>query len=179
MKTLITGYRPYELGIFKDAQPEVDVLKDFMREKVRAYAETGTEWFIIQGYTGIEFYAAEALIALRDEYGFKFCVLKPFHKFDDRYKEEDQAKLQRILDESDFHRFIYDREYESPKMFRIISQFLIEHSDQALVVYDEEVPSKTRFIYDQMLEFQMDNPYNIERIQFDEINAFIDSAYER
>lgn len=179
MKTLVTGYRPYELGIFKDTQPEVGVLKDFMREKVRAYAETGTEWFILQGYTGIEFYAAEAMIELREAYGFKFCVLKPFHKFDERYKEADQARLEQILQKSDFHRFIYDREYESPKMFRIISQFLIEHSDQALVVYDDEVPAKTRFIYDQMLEFQMDNPYNIERIQFDEINAFIDSAYER
>ncbi|GAB3060032.1 SLOG family protein [Salinicoccus sesuvii] len=179
MKTLVTGYRPYELGIFKETQKEVEVLKDFMREKVRAYAETGTEWFILQGFTGIEFYAAEAMIELREAYGFKFCVLKPFHKFNDRYKEEDQAKLQHILEESDFHRFVYDREYKSPKMFRIISQFLIEHSDQALVIYDDEVPAKTRFIYDQMLEFQMNNPYNIERIQFDEINAFIDSAYER
>jgi uncharacterized phage-like protein YoqJ len=64
-------------------------------------------------------------------------------------------------------------------MFRMINQFLIEHSDQALIVFDEEVESKTRFIYEQMLEFQENNPYNIERIQFDEINAFIDSAYER
>ena len=125
MKTLIAGYRPYELGIFKDTQPEAEVLKQFMREKVRAYAEMGTEWFIIQGYTGIEFYAAEAIMDLREEYGFKFSVLKPFHNFDDRYKEDDQLKLNRILEASDFHNFIFDREYESPKMFRMINQFLI------------------------------------------------------
>ncbi|MBY8908459.1 SLOG family protein [Salinicoccus roseus] len=179
MKTLIAGYRPYELGIFKDTQPEAEVLKQFMREKVRAYAETGTEWFIIQGYTGIEFYAAEAIMDLREEYGFKFSVLKPFHKFDDRYKEDDQLNLNRILEASDFHNFVFNRPYESPNMFRMINRFLIEHSDQALIVFDEEVESKTRFIYEQMLEFQENNPYNIERIQFDEINAFIDSAYER
>ncbi len=56
---------------------------------------------------------------------------------------------------------------------------LKKNIDQALIVFDEEVESKTRFIYEQMLEFQENNPYNIERIQFDEINAFIDSAYER
>ncbi|GAA3725922.1 DUF1273 domain-containing protein [Salinicoccus jeotgali] len=179
MRTLIAGYRPYELGIFKSSQPEAQVLKDFMKFKLKEYIDNGTEWFIIQGYTGIEFYAALAMIELKEEYTFKYSVLKPFHGFDDRYKEDDALLLHQILDNSDHHQFIFDRPYESPRMFPMINRFLIAHSDQALVVYDEQADSKTRFIYDQMLELKEDRPYNIERIQFDEINAFIDSAYER
>ncbi|WP_411841837.1 SLOG family protein [Salinicoccus sp. HZC-1] len=178
MKTLIVGYRPYELGIFKNNDPKTEVLADFLKHKIREYMETGTEWFIIQGYTGIELYAAQCVIELKDEYGVGLAVLKPFHDFEEKYKDEEKILLNKILEACDFHQYIFEKPYSSPGMFKQVNQFLIDHTDQALVVYDEETPSKTRFIYNEILEFQMNNPYNIERIQFDEINTFIDSRYD-
>ncbi|WP_017548962.1 SLOG family protein [Salinicoccus carnicancri] len=178
MKTLIAGYRPYELGIFKDNDAKKEVLTDFLRHKIREYLESGTEWFIIQGYTGIELYAAKCILDLKEDYGVGLAVLKPFHDFDERYKDEEKIALKEILAACDFHRFIFEKPYENPGMFRQINRFLIENTDQAMIVYDEETPSKTRFLYNEILEFEADNTYNIERIQFDEINTFIDSRYD-
>ncbi|KKK35612.1 hypothetical protein WN59_01940 [Salinicoccus sediminis] len=178
MKTLIAGYRPYELGIFKNNDPKKEVLTDFLRHKIREYLETGTEWFIIQGYTGIELYAAKCILEIREDYDVGLAVLKPFHDFDERYKDEEKIVLNEILAECDFHRFIFEKPYANPGMFRQINRFLLENTDQAIIVYDEETPSKTRFLYNEILEFQTDNTYNIERIQFDEINTFIDSRYD-
>lgn len=178
MKTLIAGYRPYELGIFKNNDPKKEVLTDFLRHKIREYLETGTEWFIIQGYTGIELYSAKCILEFREDYDVGLAVLKPFHDFDERYKDEEKIVLNEILAECDFHRFIFEKPYANPGMFRQINRFLLENTDQAMIVYDEETTSKTRFLYNEILEFQANNPYNIERIQFDEINTFIDSRYD-
>ena len=97
MRVFITGYRHYELGIFKDSQPEVKVLRDLLRSKIIHLIEEGAEWFIIQGYTGIEMYAANEIIDLKEEYDIKLGVLKPFHKFDDRYSESDQINLNNTM----------------------------------------------------------------------------------
>ena len=177
-KTLIAGYRPYELGIFKDSDPKVDILTDFLKSQISSHAEAGTEWFVIQGYTGIELYAARCVLELKSEYDISLAVLKPFHGFDEKYKPHEKLQLEQILKDCDFHQFIFERPYKNPGMFKTINQFLIRHSDQAIIVYDEETPSKTRYLYNEILEFQENNPYNVERIQFDDINTFIDSGYD-
>ncbi len=179
MRILIAGYRPYELGIFKPDQKEVTVLKAFIRSKLLEYIDEGAEWFIIQGYTGIEMYAAEEILALKDEnYDIRLGVLMPFHQFDDRYNEMDQAILQKVLAGSDFKDYIYKQPYSNPGMFKNINRFLISNTDGAIIFYDEEADAKVRFLYNTILEFSEGNPYNIERIQFDEINSFIDSGFD-
>lgn len=179
VRILIGGYRPYEIGIFKSDQQEVTVLKAFIRNKLLEYIDEGAEWFIIQGYTGIELYAAEEIIRLKEaHYDIRLGVLMPFHQFDDRYNEMDQALLQKVLAECDFKDYIYKQPYSNPGMFKHINRFLISNTDGALIFFDEEADAKVRFLYNAILEFSGENPYNIERIQFDEINSFIDSGFD-
>lgn len=179
VRVLISGYRPYELGIFKPDQKEVTVLKAFIRSKLHEYIDEGAEWFIIQGYTGIELYAAEVIIELKEDgYDIRLGVLMPFHQFDDRYKEVDRETLNKVLAESDFKDYIYKQPYTNPGMFKNINRFLISNTDSALIFFDEEAEAKVRFLYNAILEFSEKNQYNIERIQFDEINSFIDSGFD-
>lgn len=179
MRILISGYRPYELGIFKSDQDEVKALKTFIRSKLLEYIDEGAEWFIIQGNTGIELYAAEEILELKkDNYDVKLGVLMPFHQYDERFNESDQAVLQSVLSNADFKDYIYKKPYSNPGMFKHINRFLISNTDGAIIVYDEAADSKVRFLYNQILEFLGENPYNIERIQFDEINSYIDSRFD-
>lgn len=179
MRTLIAGYRPYELGIFKPDQKEVTVLKAFLKQKAVEYIENGTEWFIIQGYNGIDMYAAEVINELKAEhYDIKLAVLMPFYEFNERYNAADAESFQSIIQESDFHDYIFKKKYDSPQMFKKINYFLISHTDQAIIMYDESAQSKVRFLYEQILEFREDNTYTIERIDFDEINTFVESSYD-
>lgn len=179
MRTLIAGYRPYELGIFKSSQKEVTVLKLLLRHKALEYIESGTEWFIIQGYSGIELYAGEMILELKNEgYEVGLAVLMPFYEFNSKYKEEDAAMLQKIISGCDFHDYIFKKPYENPAMFKQINRFLVTNTDQGLIIYDDAADSKVRFLYEQILEFSGNHPYNIERIEFDEINTFAELSYD-
>ena len=178
MNVFITGYRHYEMGIFKNDQKEVTVLRAFLRDKIIQLIEEGAEWFIIQGYTGIEMYAANEIIDLKADYDIKLGLLKPFHNFDDRYNDSHKIELNNIIAHADFDRFIFEREYESPAMFKAINQFITSHTDYGLIVYDSEAETNLKYIFSLMLELQEKNQYNIERIQFDDINEFTNDRYD-
>lgn len=179
MKVLILGYRNYELNIFKHSQPEVTVLKKFLRHKIVQYLENGAEWFILQNLPGIDMYAGEVLLELKNEsnYEFKYIILKPFLKYDDRFKDEDKLILNQIEEESEFSRYVFERAYEDPSMFSAINNFLVRNSTDALLIYDEVQETNLKYIYNVLLEYSSKHPYNIERIQFDEINDFINSDF--
>lgn len=179
MIVLILGYRSYELNIFKHSQPEVTVLKKFLRHKIIQYLENGAEWFILQNLPGIDMYAGEVLLELKNEnnYEFKYIILKPFLKYDERFKNEDKLILSQIEDGSAFSNYIFLREYNDPSMFRAINDFLVRNSTDALLIYDEVQETNLKYIYDVLLEYSSKHPYNIERIQFDEINDFINSDF--
>ena len=62
MKTVyVTGYKSFELNIFKDDMKEVDYLKQFIEHKLLQYIDEGLEWVLIQGQIGIELWAAEVV----------------------------------------------------------------------------------------------------------------------
>ena len=61
----ITGYKSYELNIFKEDAPEIKYLKAFIENKIKTLIEEGLEWVLIQGQLGIELWAAEVVIALK------------------------------------------------------------------------------------------------------------------
>ena len=69
MKTVyVTGYKSFELNIFKDDMKEVDYLKQFIEHKLLQYIDEGLEWVLIQGQIGIELWAAEVVLKLQDTY---------------------------------------------------------------------------------------------------------------
>ena len=63
-------------------------------------------------------------------------------------------------------------------MFKAINQFITSHTDYGLIVYDSEAETNLKYIFSLMLELQEKNQYNIERIQFDEINDFVNDRYD-
>lgn len=178
MRVLILGYRSYELGIFSHTQKEVEVLKAFLKMKIIEYLENGAEWFILQNYPGIDMYAGEVLQDLKDDYSFQYAILKPFYEYDERFKEEDKLILQDIESHAEFSSYVYKRTYEGPRMFREINQFLIDNTTDALIFYDESTESNLKYIYDDLLENSSKSDYNIERIQFDDLNDFITYQYD-
>ena len=178
MRVLIIGYRNYELGIFNHKQEEVTVLKSFLKLKIIEYIENGAEWFIVQNYPGIDMYAGEVLKDLKEIYDFKYIVLKPFYNYDERFKDEDKLILQEIENEAEFSSYIFKRPYENPSMFKEINHFLTDNSSHALIFYDEESESNLKYIYRHLLEKSSNSDYNIERIQFDDLNDFISYQYD-
>jgi len=78
IKTIyVTGYKSFELNIFKDDAPEVSYLKKFIAHKLKQLIEEGLEWVLIQGQMGIELWTAEVVINFKATW-YRYTILWPY-----------------------------------------------------------------------------------------------------
>ncbi len=55
MKVLaISGYKPFELGIFKYDHPSVWYIKAAIKKALLPFVEDGLEWVLISGQLGVD-----------------------------------------------------------------------------------------------------------------------------
>ncbi|MFD2616704.1 DUF1273 domain-containing protein [Terrilactibacillus laevilacticus] len=143
---LITGYKPNELGIFSEKHKGIRVIKHCLRSQILQLVEEGVQWFIISGQPGIEIWAAEEILTLKEEgYEMKLAVMPPFYEQEERWSEAMKETYQRILSEADFADFISKRPYQSPLQLKQKNDFLVEKSDGMLLLYDTEQPGTPKY----------------------------------
>ena len=61
----ISGYKPFELGIFKQNHPAVKYIKTAIQKELEDMISDGLEWVIISGQLGTELWAAEVVFDLQ------------------------------------------------------------------------------------------------------------------
>ncbi|MTT32931.1 DUF1273 family protein [Terrilactibacillus sp. BCM23-1] len=143
---LITGYKPHELGIFSEKHEGIRVIKHCIRSQILQLVEEGVQWFIISGQLGVEIWAAEEILTLKEEgYEMKLAVLPPFYEQEERWSETMKETYQRILSEADFTDFISKRPYQSPLQLKQKNDFLVDKSDGILLLYDTEQPGTPKY----------------------------------
>lgn len=170
----VTGYKSYELNIFKDDAPEVKYLKLFLKNKLQNLVEEGLEWVLIQGQLGIEMWTAEVVLDLQQEYPeLKLGVITPFQNHTERWNEQNQLKYQQIIEGADFHDSVHHAPYEGPFQFKQTDQFILDHSDMTVLIYDEEQEASPKFFKRMLVDFAEQTNYTYDVVTFDEINTFI------
>ena len=90
---LVTGYRGFELSIFQDKDPRIDVIKAAIRKDLIHYLEEGVEWFIFTGNLGFEYWALQVAKKLQADYPFQIATLFTFETQGQQWNEANQAKL--------------------------------------------------------------------------------------
>lgn len=146
---LITGYKPYELGIHAADHPGIPVIRYCLKNHIRRLAENGTHWFVISGSPGVELWAADACLELKKEGRqptFQLAVLVPFLNQEDRYKGWIRQQYDHILDSADFAAAITRRPYDNPGQLRLKNDFLVSKTDALLILYDEETPGSPQYM---------------------------------
>ncbi|WP_163654079.1 DUF1273 domain-containing protein [Listeria sp. PSOL-1] len=154
MKTVaVTGYKNFELGIFKREAEEVKYIKLALRRHILSFLDEGLEWVVIAGRLGTELFAAELVFELQEEgYALKLAVLEPFKEQSANWNETNQLWQEEIIAQADFHDWITKRPYENPSQFELCDQFIIDHTDGALMLYDLEKEGSPRFFYKRAKE---------------------------
>ncbi|MCA0988405.1 SLOG family protein [Guptibacillus algicola] len=139
---LVTGYKAHEIGIFNDDHPGLHIIKTALRTRMSQLIEDMQfEWVLISGQTGIELWAGEVALDLREEFpDLKLAVLTPFLDQEKKWKESSQEYYQMILSEADFVESITNRPYENPGQLKAKNEFLIKKSNAMLILYDEDTP---------------------------------------
>lgn len=142
----VTGYKPFELGIFSVSHPSVEIIKYSLRSKIIQMMDEGIEWFVISGQTGIELWTGEVIQELKKEdLPVKLAVLLPFLNQEERWPDTVKNLYQQVLEQADFVDAVSKRGYESPRQFQQKNAFIALNTACCLLVYDEEAPGSPQY----------------------------------
>ncbi|WP_414043103.1 DUF1273 domain-containing protein [Macrococcus animalis] len=179
MKTIyITGYKPYEIGIYKNNQPEVRFIKLFLQDKIKSYIDEGLEWVIIQGNLGIELWAAEVVLRLKKHYDIKLGIITPFLNHFEKWNEENQLYYQQISSKADYMNSVFQDTYKGGYMFSQANHFILDNTEGTMLFYDEEHEASPKFFKKTLVDFMEENQYTMDSISLFDLSEFV-SEYMR
>ncbi|MFG6148732.1 SLOG family protein [Halobacillus sp. B23F22_1] len=162
MKTIVvTGYKPMELGIFKNDDPKVEIIKTAIKKRLIALIDEGLHWVLISGQMGVELWTGEIILELKEEYDIKLAVLPPFSNQQSRWPDAMQHTYEFIIEQCDFYKEIYEKEYDGPYQFRARDQFFVEHSEGCIMLYDEETPGSPQYFLKLIKKYKEHHTYEL------------------
>lgn len=171
----ISGYKPFELGIFQNDHPSVLFIKAAIKKELIPMIEEGLEWVLISGQLGVELWAAEVVFELQLEFtDLKLAVITPFLDQEASWKDNNKEWYQSILAQADFIDSVTKKGYEKPWQFRIKNQFFIEKSNALLLLYDQEKEGSPKYLYEMASHYQSHHPYPIRLITFYDLQLIVE-----
>lgn len=124
-----TGHRPERLGM-----PEAEVISSLKKE-IRTAITDGFQTFISGMARGVDLWAAEIVLALRDEgAAIRLICASPYQGFEARWSQNWQERYRRVLERADLVRFICP-EY-SRECFQMRNEWMVDHSARIIAVYN-------------------------------------------
>ncbi|MFC3931297.1 SLOG family protein [Streptococcus dentapri] len=166
---LVTGYKNFELGIFNDKDPKIEIIKKAIKKNILRYCDQGLDWLVFTGNLGFEFWAFEVAQELKSEYNFQLAVIFPFQTHGQNWNEGNQMKLA-TFKQADFLKYSYET-YQSPGQFRKYQQFLINNTNQAYVFYDPEAETNLKSFIKQMT---IKRHYPVDFLTFEKLNEILE-----
>ncbi len=131
-----TGHRPERLGM-----PETEAIFGLKKE-IRAAIADGFQTFISGMARGVDLWAAEIVLALRDEgVVVRLICARPYRGFESRWSREWQERYCRVMERADLVRFICPG--YSGDCFQRRNQWMVDHSARGIAVCNGQ-PSGTQ-----------------------------------
>lgn len=162
MKVLaVTGYKPMEINIFKPDDERIKFIKAAIEKRLIGFVEEGLEWVLISGKMGVELWAGEVVLDLREQYGLKLAVIPPFENQEERWPEPIQQLYQKLTSAADFFRPLYKGGYSGPYQYQANNRWLIDKSGGCLLLLDEEFPSSNRYFLQEAQQAAETDDYPI------------------
>ncbi|WP_026021917.1 DUF1273 domain-containing protein [Bacillus timonensis] len=171
----ITGYKPFELGIFGQDHPGIRYIKLALKNRLIPLIEDGLEWVIISGQLGVELWAAEMTYELQEEYPeLKLAVITPFLDQEEKWNETNKEYYQFILSQASYVNSITNRKYDNPSQFRLKNAFFLDKSDALLILYDEEKDGSPRYIFAEAKKKAENEGYQLFTINAYDLQTIIE-----
>lgn len=176
----ISGYKPFELGIFKKDHPSVSFIKAAIKKALTPMLDEGLEWVLISGQLGAELWAAEVVFELQPEFpDLKLAVITPFLDQEAAWSENNKEWYESVLMQADFIDSVTKKGYEKPWQFRLKNQFFIEKSQGLLLLYDQEKEGSPKYLYELAKEYQKNHEYSIEVITFYDLQMIVEEESQK
>ena len=171
----VSGYKPYELGIFQQNHPSIHYIKAVIKKEIHLLLDEGLEWIMISGQLGTELWAAEVVYELQPDFpDLKLAVIAPFLDQEEKWNETNQEWYESIVAQADFFDVITKKKYENSWQFRLKNHFIVEKTDALILLYDAEKEGSPKFLYETALKYQDNYPYDIRTITFYDLQMAVE-----
>ena len=174
----VTGYKSYELNIRSAEDERVPYIKYTLKQRMIDFLENGGEWILTSGQLGVELWACEVAIELKEQYDVKYAIIPPFNNQEKRWSEADQSLYQQLIQMADYQALLYQDDYKGPFQFTAKNNWLIEKSDSCLILVDDQNPGSVKYFMDAAQEYNSTNNYPINYITPFDLNDLIREIQE-
>ena len=124
-----TGHRPEKLDV-----PEREV-KKLLESAIKQAVEDGFYTFITGMARGIDMWAGEIVLKLRiHNSDIHLICTPPYEGFEKRWDVSEQKLYQKILEKSDYTKYICD--HYSRSCFQIRNVYMVDHSKRVIAAYN-------------------------------------------
>ncbi|MGM0845464.1 MAG: DUF1273 domain-containing protein [Bacillota bacterium] len=171
----VTGYKSYELGIFKEEEPALKYIKAAIQKQLESLLEVGLEWVLISGQIGTELWAAEVVFDLQIEYpDLKLAVLTPFMNQEENWNEKNKEYYEMVTSQADFMESVSKQPYTSPAQFKNKDMLFLKKCDALVILYDEEKEGSPQYFYKAAKEYKENQPLDIRQITFMDLQWIVE-----
>lgn len=174
-KVLITGYKAAELGIFSLKHPGIEIIKKAIKRQIVSLVEDGLEWVIVSGQWGVELWAAEAVLELKDTCeNLQLAIITPFLEQDENWSEEKKGYYRSILQKADYVNSVTKSKYDGPWQFKEKNKFLLRNTEGLILLYDDEQEGSPKFIKAEAMQQNRSREYPIFTITAYDLQSIAD-----
>ncbi|MDO7907636.1 DUF1273 domain-containing protein [Paenibacillus sp. JX-17] len=180
MKTLlVTGYRAHELNIFNQKHEGIPYIKQAIAGRLIPLIEEGLEWVITPGQYGVDLWACEVAIMLKEQYPqLKCSIITAFQNIEENWKDDKKDYFHEILKGIDYYAPVSRQPYAGPWQFKARDELLLRKSDGILLVYDEDAgEGSPRFIKEQAMRKREESGYAVLTISSEDIQSLADEQF--
>lgn len=178
----VTGYRAFELNVFQDNDPKVTVIKEVISKILAEKLNETTDscWLLTGANLGVDQWAAQAGVALKKDYQqLKVAIMTPYEHFGQRWNENNQAKLAQLRQKVDFASSVTKGPYHTPAQLRAYTDFMVDYSDEAVMIYDPDHEGKPQWDYAAIKKAGQIGDYQLRLVDFDELQTAAEEWGER
>ncbi len=124
-----TGHRPEKLGMSEDE------INERLKKEIRTAISDGFQTFISGMARGVDLWAAEIVLTLRDEgTAIRLVCASPYKGVERRWSREWQKRYCRVMEQADLVRFICPS-YRWD-CFQRRNEWMVDHSERVIAVFN-------------------------------------------
>lgn len=123
-----TGHRPEKLPGHGDRESAIlNIIKSMLYYRIYMAAQTGYKYFISGLARGVDLWAAESVIQIKNKFpDIKLVCAKPFPEHGSAFKDRDLWSLNNVLERSDDVICVSDS--YSADCYKVRNRFMVDHS---------------------------------------------------
>lgn len=95
------------------------------------------------------------------------------------WKEDKQLTFNVLRTKVDFSANTSSEPYKAPQQLKNWQQFMLEHTDQMMLIYDPEFEGKTKYDYNMAKKYQKKQNYPIITVDMDQLQTSANDYFER